>query len=72
MKMKAVQVPADVFLALARIYKQHKEINQMTPEERRIWLETHRLEQRAQSTLDRARKANHETGSEQHGEAGPR
>lgn len=70
--MKKIQVPADLFLTLARIYKQHKDLDQMSHAELKDWRQVHQLELRAQSAVDQTRRRNHETGSEQHGETGPR
>lgn len=55
MLMKGINVPADVFLALVRIYKQHKPVDQLTPEERDIWLRAHQLEARAQGAVARSK-----------------
>lgn len=46
--MKKIQVPADLFLTLARIYKAHKPLDQMTHEELSTWREVQQLEWRAE------------------------
>lgn len=50
--MAGIQVPAKLFLAMARAYKrQSADAKDLTVEERQMWLECHRLETRAQSKV---------------------
>lgn len=54
--MSGIQVPAKLFLAMARIYKrQSADAKDQTVEERQMWLECHRLEIRAQAKVGRHR-----------------
>lgn len=43
-KMKSVQVPADVLVALIRIYKLQFDAKAVDPEARKVYNEAHRLE----------------------------
>jgi hypothetical protein len=55
--MAGIQVPAKLFLAMARIYKRHAaDAKDQTPDERRMWLECHNLEIRAQSKVGRHKR----------------
>jgi len=69
--MAGIQVPAKLFLAMARIYKRHaNDANDMTVEERQMWLECHRLEIRAQSKIRPVKSALGCTHKRFHHEAG--
>ena len=49
MKPTSVQVPAKLFLELARVYKQAKRVEDLSTEERAFWIETNQIERRAQA-----------------------